>query len=72
MKQMQYSSRQKQAFIGFNISMTSYVVWTVNRGEPNVSHLKLATAKISAWSMSYKHAMGKSSTKAYKRGTCGF
>lgn len=39
---------------------------------PNVFYLKLATAKISAWTLSYKHAMGNSSTKAYKRGTCGF
>lgn len=44
---MQHSSRPKQAFIGFIFSMTSYSVWTVGRTEPNVFHLKLATAKIS-------------------------
>lgn len=43
-----------------------------NGGKPNVSHLMLATVKISAPSMSYKHAMGKSSTKICKRDTCGF
>lgn len=72
MNQMQYSSREKQASVGFIISMTSYAVWTINGGEPNASPLKLATAKISAGSMSYKHGTGKNSTKAYKRGTCGF
>ena len=72
MKQMLYSSRQKQVFIGCVIPVTSQVVWTVYGGGPNVSHLKLATVKISAPSMSYKHAMGKSSTKTCKRDTCGF
>lgn len=47
---MQYSPMKKQAFTGFIVSMTSFLVSTTNKIEPNIFHLKLATAKISVLS----------------------